>query len=321
VVCIDALNKRSIKGPAIVPLQPILLVAAVSDIHILPFWIPERENMVADAASRYDYKKLADLGMQVFRDLPRPATLRRKLHSFFTTPSLQALNEPMARSLQRTNSSATNITTPPTLPPSEQSRTGSHISSPPSSLPPQNPISAHSSLSTFKQVDQRRPSEINTSTSSSKEESVSMGRALKPFDTQLHPTFSSEWSERLRTTKMGLISKQPSAWALLPSYDLENLRGILGPRIPSSPPLPQTHRFSNRRLSNPHPASIKNRSISLRHRDFLGAFPSFANLSCFCTPFAVPSLPSALVRTPVFMTVRSTVFKIVFRPCHAQPSP
>jgi hypothetical protein len=229
---VDALNKRSIKGPAIVPLQRILLVAAVSDIQILPFWIPSRENMVADAASRYDYKTLADLGMQVSRDLPRPATLRRKLHSFFTTPSLQALDEPMARSLQHTSSSAANITTPPILPPSEQSRTGSHIFSPPSSLPPQNATSEHSSLSTFGQVDRLRPSKMIASTSSSKEESVSMGRALKPFDTQLHPTFSSEWSERLPTTKTGLISKQPSVWALPPSYDLENLRGILGPQTP-----------------------------------------------------------------------------------------
>ena len=85
---IDPLNKHSIKGPAIVPLQRIFLIAAVYDIQILPFWIPSKENMVADAASRFDYAKLANLGLQVCQTLPRPALLRRKLHSFFTTPSL-----------------------------------------------------------------------------------------------------------------------------------------------------------------------------------------------------------------------------------------
>ena len=50
---VDAINKRSIRGPAILPLQRILLIAAVFDIQILPFWLPSEENMIADAASRY----------------------------------------------------------------------------------------------------------------------------------------------------------------------------------------------------------------------------------------------------------------------------
>ena len=77
---VDALNKHSIKGPAIVPLQRIFLIAAVYDIQISPFWIPSEENMVADAASRYDYKKLANLGLQVSQDLPCPALLCQKLY-------------------------------------------------------------------------------------------------------------------------------------------------------------------------------------------------------------------------------------------------
>ena len=85
---VDAINKHSIKGPSIIPLQRIFLIAAVYDIQILPFWIPSEENMVADAASRYDYKKLANLGLHVSHNLPRPSQLRQKLHSFFTTPSL-----------------------------------------------------------------------------------------------------------------------------------------------------------------------------------------------------------------------------------------
>src|SRR5436190_9825779 len=86
---VDALNKHSIKGPAIVPLQRLFLIAAVFDIQILPFWIPSEENMVVDAASRFDHRKLANLGLQVSQDLPRPTLLRQKLHSLFTTPLLQ----------------------------------------------------------------------------------------------------------------------------------------------------------------------------------------------------------------------------------------
>src|SRR5436190_2802983 len=78
---VDAINKHSIKGPAIVPLQRIFLIAAVYDIQILPFWIPSEENIVADAASRYDYEKLANLGLKVSHNLPQPS----QLHSFFTT--------------------------------------------------------------------------------------------------------------------------------------------------------------------------------------------------------------------------------------------
>ena len=62
---VDAFNKYSIKSPAIIPLQWIFLIVAIFDIQILPFWISSEENMVADAAFRFNYKKLANLGFQV----------------------------------------------------------------------------------------------------------------------------------------------------------------------------------------------------------------------------------------------------------------
>ena len=34
---VDAINKHSLKGPVIIPLQWIFLIAAVFDIQILPF--------------------------------------------------------------------------------------------------------------------------------------------------------------------------------------------------------------------------------------------------------------------------------------------
>jgi hypothetical protein len=76
---VDAINKCSIKSPAILSLHRILFVATVSDIHVVPFWVPSEENMIADAVSCYDYKRLADLGLQVSR-LPKPAELHWKLN-------------------------------------------------------------------------------------------------------------------------------------------------------------------------------------------------------------------------------------------------
>lgn len=61
---VQATNKRSIKGPAIHPLQTILLITTLFDIDLIVFWIPSGENIVADTASRHDFKKLADLGFQ-----------------------------------------------------------------------------------------------------------------------------------------------------------------------------------------------------------------------------------------------------------------
>ena len=61
---VQAINKRSIKGPAIHPLQTILLIATLFNIDLIVFWIPSGENIVVDAASQHDFKKLADLGFQ-----------------------------------------------------------------------------------------------------------------------------------------------------------------------------------------------------------------------------------------------------------------
>jgi hypothetical protein len=132
---VDAINKHSIKGPAILPLQRIFLIAAVFDIQILPFWIPSEENIIADAASRYDHKKLANLGLQVSLNLPRPAALRRKLLSFFTTPSLQALGKTTTKSSRITSHSVNSTATVPIRPPSKQYHTGLLKSCPVSNLP------------------------------------------------------------------------------------------------------------------------------------------------------------------------------------------
>src|SRR5437762_3388289 len=102
---VDGINKHSIKGSAIVPLQRIFLIAAIYDIQIFSFWISFEENIVANAASRYDYKRFANLGLHISHNLPRPSQLRQKLHSFFTISSLQALDEDTKKSSELTSPS------------------------------------------------------------------------------------------------------------------------------------------------------------------------------------------------------------------------
>jgi hypothetical protein len=244
---VDAINKHSIKGPAIVPLQRIFLIAAVYDIEILPFWVPSAENMVADAASRFDYKRLANLGLQVSQDLPRPALLRQKLHSFFNTPSLLAPNKTTTEFARNTNPFVDNIVTLPIHPPSKRYRTGLVKSYRSSSPQPQNLISAPSNSSTSKLESQLRGSQMNASISSFGEDDGCMETGRKQSDIPSRPTSSSTWSMKLQQMKKDSMSKRPSVWALPPSYDLVNLHGTHGLRIPTipasrAPTLPSTLR-------------------------------------------------------------------------------
>lgn len=228
---VDAINKHSIKGPAIIPLQRIFLIAAVYDIDILPFWVPSTENNVADAASRHDHNRLADLGLQVSHGLPRPSQLRQRLHSFFTTPSLRALGEGMVRSSESMSPSVDNIVTLPIHPPSKRYHTGLLKSCPPSNLPLRKPISAPSDLSTSRLDCRPLPSQTHASTSSFGEENGSMVKEPRQYDIPSPLTSSSTWSTKSGMMKKASTLKQPSAWVLPPSYDLENLHGTRGPQI------------------------------------------------------------------------------------------
>jgi hypothetical protein len=93
---VDAINKRSIRGPTITPLQTLLLIAALFSITISAVWIPTASNSIADALSRQDFKRLANLGHQDYNhhnvrnsEPQAPVSiLRQKLQSFCTNPSL-----------------------------------------------------------------------------------------------------------------------------------------------------------------------------------------------------------------------------------------
>jgi hypothetical protein len=227
---VDAINKRSIRGPAIIPLQRIFLIAAVYDIEILPFWIPSGENVVADAASRQDYKKLADLGLQVSPERPRPSDLRRKLHSFFTTPSLRALGKDTIKSFEDLNHSVNDMNTLPTQPPSKQFHIGSPRYYPPSSQQLPDPMSVRSDPSTLRLDYQLPRSKTHVLNSLFVEEGESTAKASSQYDTPSRLISSFACSKKSETTRRESTLKQPSVWVLPPSYDLENLRGISGPR-------------------------------------------------------------------------------------------
>jgi hypothetical protein len=75
------LRKQTIKGNAIAPLRKIAMLAALHDIQLTLHWIATAENALADALSRWDWTRIADLcpHLQVRdmapQDLPAPPLL------------------------------------------------------------------------------------------------------------------------------------------------------------------------------------------------------------------------------------------------------
>jgi len=61
VVAYRGLRKNTLSGPANTPLRKILLIAASNDILIQPRWIEGTANTLADALSRFDTIRLANL--------------------------------------------------------------------------------------------------------------------------------------------------------------------------------------------------------------------------------------------------------------------
>jgi hypothetical protein len=58
---VAALRKGSIKSAAIEPLRKIAMLTAIHHIHFTVTWLPTNENCLADALSRFDSKKIANL--------------------------------------------------------------------------------------------------------------------------------------------------------------------------------------------------------------------------------------------------------------------
>jgi hypothetical protein len=75
---VGGLTKHSIRGEAMAPLRKLLLLAAALDIELVPRWIPTAENTLADALSRREWRKIADicplLTQATLRTPPPPLT-------------------------------------------------------------------------------------------------------------------------------------------------------------------------------------------------------------------------------------------------------
>ena len=227
---VQAIQNKSVRGEPIQPLQTILLIAAVFDIEIFVFWIPSEENIVADAASRHDYKKLANLGFQASAihraQDTKMSTLRQKLFSFLTTrsPPLQGgTTIPLAH---LTNPSAGSTATRPSPHLSNRSRIG---------LPtlclrpnPQRPkaISVPSAPRISNVVTIRPHSTISVLTLSSEAENGSMAKGKSGSGSHSPLPSLSELSARSEMTTTVSTSRRRYALRLPASFDLESLHGI-----------------------------------------------------------------------------------------------
>ena len=87
---IDIIYKHFIKDDVIRSFQAILLIAIIFDIEFIIFWLSSEKNIVVDAASRFDYKKLTNLEFQDqlyslrhFSLSYKTTILRQKLHFFY----------------------------------------------------------------------------------------------------------------------------------------------------------------------------------------------------------------------------------------------
>ena len=58
---VQGINKKTIRGGAIQPLQQLLLLAGINDIVVRACWISTKDNAVADALSRFDMDRVANL--------------------------------------------------------------------------------------------------------------------------------------------------------------------------------------------------------------------------------------------------------------------
>ena len=233
---VNAMANHSISGPAIHRLQTILLIASLFDIEIMVFWIPSKENIVADAASQFNFKKLADLGFQdQLHTLCHPpsssamSNLLQKLNFSYIKPSPQQLGELMSQSNNHTKPTGDIIATCPTPLLPRPSPTGLPKSWRKLNQPRRRLIATPFSRSTFRATTPYTHSTTWESTSSSKAANQFSAKANDEGACHSQPTSCTRSSrDSASTSSMTSTSKQRSVWRLPDSYDLVNLRGKPG---------------------------------------------------------------------------------------------
>jgi Reverse transcriptase (RNA-dependent DNA polymerase) len=234
---VDAINKRSIRGPTITPLQTLLLIAALFNTTISAVWIPTASNSIADALSRHDFKRLANMGIQYNHHIRRSEPLfpiqilRQKLHSYSKRASQnQQESLTMTQSQTMPNLRSPMATNPPSLPRPSLSLTGSHISSKLSKSKLHKVMSAPSRTTISNTNTQNSTTPLLIA--SSKVENVYTTKTLLENDSHLQRTSSSEWSPISVVTTTSLMTTPiftPHCALDLPhSYEQGNSLGNTG---------------------------------------------------------------------------------------------
>jgi hypothetical protein len=100
-VVVNAINSKSVRGQAIDPLQLLFLTAALYDIEVSSMWLSSKDNWIADALSRFELHKIADIfaqfqsgdsSLRPRRETGQPMSeLKTKLRTFFGMDSLPTL--------------------------------------------------------------------------------------------------------------------------------------------------------------------------------------------------------------------------------------
>jgi hypothetical protein len=234
---VDAINKTSIRGEAINPLQLILLAAASFDIDIEAKWLSSEENWIADALSRFDLKRLANFKLDLVFSMPyRPnlnpssppsrrhtgpqlAALRQRLHDYFGTdlPNLRGSHTPPPGI--PTNDIPSSMVTTPSLPPSTALRAG--LPTPSTQDAPSQKPSKHTSSglrTTISKTDSQPPYSMT----------------LESRDCFAAPFVYSVQSQPVNVEKSSALSSSPCS---RPSTSTSTITSIYEQRSPSPLPL------------------------------------------------------------------------------------
>ena len=128
---VSAIKSQSIRGPAIDLLQALFLVTTLDNIKIQATWLSSQDNWIADALSRFEFSKIANIFPQFLDPFNRRrhsgspmSALKARLRNSFGTLSPPLPEHNTKQVLLVTNNSQPCTATPPSRPPSYLSRTG-----------------------------------------------------------------------------------------------------------------------------------------------------------------------------------------------------
>ena len=62
---VHGIANQSMRGKTMETLRRCLLMASRWDIELSPSWIPTKDNALADALSRFDWQRIADIAPQL----------------------------------------------------------------------------------------------------------------------------------------------------------------------------------------------------------------------------------------------------------------